>query len=215
MTRHAPALVQIEGHESSWTIQRGNLRCNVVGLKDGGTCLYSPVEKTSKVVGEAAPIRFLLAPNHYHNKALGEHFNAFPDARLVCTDKARPRLEKITGTTFGSLTELADALPDHVTILEPDGLKTGEVWFRLQGDDGVTWIVTDAFCGVSEKKAPETTLGFLKTFPKYGLADKKVFSAWVQKQLKAETPNMIVPCHGGIVRGTDLKIDILALLEQL
>ncbi|WP_298963588.1 hypothetical protein [uncultured Roseibium sp.] len=215
MSKPAATLVRIEGHESLWTVQRGNLRCNVVGLEGGGTCLYSPVEKTSGVAAEAAPIRFLLAPNHYHNKAVPEHIGAYPHAKPVCSENARPRLEKITGTPFGSLSALAEALPDHITLLEPDGLKTGEVWLRVKGDGGVAWVVTDAFCGVSDKNTPEPALGFLKTFPKYGLADKEMFSAWVQECLEHETPNMIIPCHGGIARGTDLKADILGLLETL
>jgi len=196
-------------------IRKGNLRCTVYALPGGGAVLYSPVAKTSGIAAAAAPIRFLLAPNHYHNMGLKEHEAAFPQAACVCSDAAKPRLEKVTGLGFSGLTDLAAALPEHASLVEPAGLKTGEVWLCLRSGKEVVWIVTDAFCGVDAKGDAGPKIGFLKPFPTYGLRDKAVFSAWVRSRLEQETPTLIVPCHGKIVRGPDLQRDIHEQLETL
>ncbi|WP_422378651.1 hypothetical protein [Roseibium sp.] len=213
--KQAAGLEPVEGADGLWSIRKGNLRCVAIALPYGGTALYSPVRKSSGTASALAPVRFLLAPNHYHNMGLSEHVAAFSEADCVCSQGARPRLEKVTGLAFSDLDRLAEALPGHASLLEPDGLKTGEVWMCLRTEDAVIWIVTDAFCGVQEKSDTKPKVGFLKPFPTYGLRDKTVFSAWVQNRLDLETPTVIVPCHGGIVRGKDLKQDICALLETL
>lgn len=213
--KQAAGLEPIADIDGLWSIRKGNLRCVAISLPDGGAALYSPVRKTSGTAFAVAPVRYLLAPNHYHNLGLGEHVEAFPEADRVCSNGARPRLEKVTGLAFAGLEGLAEALPAHANLLEPEGLKTGEVWVCLRAQDEIIWIVTDAFCGVQEKSDAEPKVGFLKPFPTYGLRDKAVFSAWVQNRLDLETPTMIVPCHGEIVQGKDLKQDIGALLETL
>lgn len=215
MTGHHPLPEIVAGIEELRTVRRGNLRATVVALRDGSVCLYSPVEKTSGALGDGNPIRFLLAPNHYHNKGISEHVETFGDADLVCSEAARPRLEKLTGQEFGSLSTLAEALPPTVELVEPEGLKTGEVWMIVRSKSDVVWIVTDAFCGTMEKDEATAQVGFLKTFPKYGLKDKVRFSDWVSARLEKETPTMIIPCHGEIVRGTDMRNQIPTLLETL
>jgi len=208
-------LEPVDGVEGLWSIRKGNLRCSVAALPDGGTCLYSPVGKTSETASEAAPIRFLLAPNHYHNKAMTEHEAAFPQASCVCSETAKPRLEKVTGIRFSGLADLADALPKDACLLEPKGLKTGEVWLCLRSGDQIAWVVTDAFCGVRQQDDTAPKAGFLKPFPTYGLRDKTIFSQWVRDRLELEPPTLIVPCHGEIVRDGRLGRDLCALLETL
>ena len=214
MSKASEPLRQLEGFESLWTIQRGNLRCNAVRLTTGGVCLYSPVEKLSPEFKQLAPVRFLLAPNHYHNKAIAEYAEAFPDARLISGAAERPRLEKITSRKFEGLAELRRGLPEHVSLVEPEGLKTGEIWLKVAGSAGVAWIVTDAFCGLAATKNEEATLGLLKTFPRYGIQNADKFSTWVRNRLETEVPTLILPCHGKAVTGRDLKTDVSTLLEQ-
>ena len=213
--KQAAGLEPIADIDGLRSIRKGNLRCVAIALPDGGTALYSPVSKTSGTASAVAPVRFLLAPNHYHNMGLSEHVDAYPEADCVCSRGAKPRLENVTGLAFADLAALAKALPDHANLIEPEGLKTGEVWVCLKVQDEVVWFVTDAFCGVQEKSDAEPTVGFLKPFPTYGLRDKAAFTAWVRNRLDLEEPTVIVPCHGEIIRGKDLKRDICALLETL
>lgn len=215
MTRSRPTVEVVEGFERLKTVRRGNLRCVSIDLKSGGTCLYSPVEKCSGAFVDETPVQFLLAPNHYHNKAIGEFSAAFADAELVCSEFAKPRLEKIASKEFSGLFVLADQLPDGATLVEPEGLKTGEVWLCVRSGDRLAWIVTDAFCGFEASGGDQATVGFLKTFPKYGVQDPVVFAAWVRKRLEVETPDLILPSHGEPVRGAALKQDILDLLNSL
>ncbi|WP_051644787.1 hypothetical protein [Labrenzia sp. DG1229] len=215
MTRKGPTLESVAGIDGLWTICRGNLRATVARLSDGGVCLYSPVERTSDLLGDIEPVRFLFAPNHYHNKAISEHVEAFGNADLVCSDAARPRLENVTGCQFASLSALSDVLPQTVTLVEPEGLKTGEVWMVVRCGNEVVWVVTDAFCGIKEKGEDSAQIGFLKTFPKYGLKDKERFSNWVRNRLGEEVPSVVVPCHGEIVRGPEIRDGIMALLDGL
>lgn len=215
MTKKTPIPEHVAGVPGLRTIRRGNLRCVIADLKAGGVCLYSPVEKTSAAFPETDDVRYLFAPNHYHNKGIAEHVDAFRDAKLVSSEAARPRLEKVTGCRFGDLSGLRQALPDCVSLAEPEGLKTGEVWMIVRTASEIVWVVTDAFCGLQETGEGRARAGFLKTFPAYGLQDKQRFSRWVRQQLAEEVPTMIVPCHGEIVRGAGLGDDIRALLETL
>lgn len=215
MTKKTPTPEDVAGVPRLRTIRRGNLRCTIVDLPKGGVCLYSPVEKTIAALSETLDVRYLFAPNHYHNKGIAEHVDAFRDAKLVGSDAARPRLEKVTGHGFGDLSQLRDALPDNISLVEPEGLKTGEVWMVIRAEDELVWVVTDAFCGVLEKGDVRARAGFLKTFPTYGLQDKQRFSNWVQQQLAESEPTMILPCHGEIVRGSELTREITALVGAL
>lgn len=215
MTKTPPIPEQDDGVPGLSTLRRGTLRCMITDLKDGGVCLYSPVEKTSAALLETYDVRILLAPNHYHNKGIAEHVAAFKAADLIASDAARPRLEKVTGCRFGDLADLRQALPERVSLVEPEGLKTGEVWIIVRAEDELVWVVTDAFCGLQDKGDERARAGFLKTFPTYGLEDKKRFSNWVRQRLSEEAPTMIVPCHGEIVRGAALDTEITALLETL
>jgi hypothetical protein len=215
MTGSRLCLEAVEGFEGLWTARRGNLSCIAVRLKSGDLCLYSPVEKLSAEFVGKNPVRFLLAPNHYHNKAIGEYSAAFDDAQLICSDAANPRLEKITSRKFSGFAALSGELPACVSLIEPEGLKTGEVWLRVQSGTRVAWIVTDAFCGLKKTDDEQPKIGFLKTFPKYGVRNSDLFSSWVRNRLELEAPDLILPCHGEQVRGSALKPDILSLLSEL
>ncbi len=215
MTKVTPIPEDIAGVPGLGTIRRGNLRCVIAPLKDSGVCLYSPVEKTSAAFLKTHDVRYLFAPNHYHNKGIAEHVTAFPDAKLVSSQAARPRLEKITGHGFGDLSQLRQVLPDSVSLVEPEGLKTGEVWMLVRVECELVWVVTDAFCGLQEKGDARARTGFLKTFPTYGLQDKKRFSDWMHGWLEEDVPTVIVPCHGEIVRGAEIAGEIRALLAGL
>ncbi|WP_420334530.1 hypothetical protein [Roseibium sp.] len=215
MTNKTPIPEGVAGVPGLGTIRRGNLRCVIADLKAGGVCLYSPVEKASTAFLETHEVRYLFAPNHYHNKGIAEHTTAFQNAQLVSSDTARPRLEKVTGCRFGDLSGLRQVLPDCVSLMEPEGLKTGEVWMIVRAGAELVWVVTDTFCGLLEKDNARARPGFLKTFPTYGLKDKQRFSDWVRQRLAEEVPTMIVPCHGEIVRSAALDSEIDALLETL
>lgn len=201
-----------------WSAQKGELRCTALRLRDGSLCLYSPVlglgDSARKSLASLGEVSFLLAPNHYHHKGLAEYADAFPDAELVCPDRARPRLEKQTRLAFKGLSALAARLADDCELVEPDGLKTGEVWFALKTGEDRVWVVCDAFKGLSgQPGGVGTQIGLLGTFPAFGIQDKITYSAWVEAQLGNGPPTSVLPCHGAIVQGGELASDIRSLLR--
>ena len=206
----------LAGLDDIFAAEKGGLRCVAVRLKSGGLCLFSPVHGLGsdavKSLADFGDVEFLLAPNHYHNNGLAQYNRAFPDACLCASDAARPRLEKVTGLNFETLAAFQAALPANTTLIEPEGLKTGEVWLRVLGSNCVAWIVVDAFCGPKGKNftvAGEPAM--LGTFPRFGVRDKQGYFEWLEKQIREDKPTMIIPCHGTVVSNLNLarKLEIL------
>lgn len=208
----------VTGHDGVWCAQTRSLRCTALRLRDGSICLYSPVAGLKPATRDSltalGPVTFLLAPNHYHNKGLAEYAAAFPDAALVCSGRAQPRLEQQTGLSFDSVQTLERMLPDDCEILTPEGLKNGEVWLAMRSERALAWILCDAFTGsAGNADGIATQIEQLRTFPRYGIADEPAYSAWVQAALSRQAPGLIIPCHGSIVRSDTLAQDITSLLR--
>ena len=202
-----------------WSAENGSLRCTAVRLRTGGLCLYSPVPG---LLGEALDslnalgcVEFLLAPNHYHHKGINEYAERFPEAKLACSNRARPRLEKQTGQTFSSITDLASDLADCSRILEPEGLKTGEVWIEIDTGSERLWVVTDAFRGPKESRGygdrPRRTAGYIPEI-RYRQPGP-VSRVGLYPDRSCAPPTMIVPCHGSITTSPSIGAEALALIE--
>lgn len=217
MSKDLSAFVPAPNHSKVWSAQKGTLRCTALRLRDGSLCLYSPVlglgEKAKASLAALGDVTYLLAPNHYHHKGLKEYTEAFPKAKIVCSGGAQARLEQQTGLSFEGLEQLEALLPEACGFAEPDGLKTGEVWLVVKTKQERLWIVCDSF------KGPKGTVGhvgqtveMLATFPTYGIKDKDVYAAWLARRSSEDKPTTILPCHGSIVRSTQLAKDVVSLL---
>ncbi len=212
--------VQHNDHKRIYVAHKGNLRCYVIRLKDDRLCLFSPVLGLNATAIESleaiGKVAFVLAPNYYHNKALAECQAAFPRAQLCASKAAIPRLKKITGLRFSDPAKLRLALPRGCTLIEPEGLKTGELWLRIKQGTAVTWMVVDAISG---PKMTPTRLGgaqpsLLGTFPNFGVGDKALYAKWFSQQLAKDMPERILPCHGGIISSVDLPKKLAALMKK-
>ncbi|PJI92414.1 hypothetical protein BC777_1263 [Yoonia maricola] len=203
-----PAFEQIAGLDGVYSTSNGKLRCVAIRLNSGGLCLYSPVlglgQTARNSLDHLGSVEVLPAPNQYHNKGLAQYHAAFPQAALVAPADVCARLKKVTGLTFDPLQTVGLELPEPARLVFPEGLKTGEVWIAV----GAALIVVDAFAGAG---APE----LLKTFPRYGVGNASVYTTWVQRFLTQQSPNMLVPCHGSIVRDDALSDQLVALLRQI
>lgn len=221
MTQQLSEFAQTEGLPNVWCARRGSLRCTAIKLKRGGLVLFSPVLGLTADVREQlqalGPVRFLLAPNHYHNKALNEYSQAFPDAAIVAPPAAHDRLVRVTGLRFDDLTELKRTLPQSTKILTTVGLKTGEIWLRIKTQADIAWIVVDAFCTrvAITKPSDASAPALLGTFPKMGVADKQIYGDWVRKQIALDQPSIVIPCHGLVMRAAALPLRLEALIEKL
>ncbi|MEM9012633.1 MAG: hypothetical protein AAGE18_15500 [Pseudomonadota bacterium] len=220
MSKDLSAFQPLDGFEGVFTAQKGTLRCSALWLRSGGLCLYSPVlglgDAAQASLRDLGEVTHLLAPNHYHHKGLGEYHAAFPTAQLCSTGAAAPRLAKQTGLSFTPLEEASLPLPDAARFVEPEGLKTGEVWLQIEAADQRLWIVTDAFRGAkgpvgAAVERPE----LLGTFPSFGIADRRVYRDWLAGMVAEAPPSAILPCHGAMIAGANLAADAMALIDDL
>lgn len=211
----------LDGFDGIYVAERAGLRCTAIVLKDGSLCLFSPVTGLNDLVfaglQEIGDVAYLLAPNHYHNAALAEYDAAFPNAAPCAPKGAVKRLGKITGLSFQYLSRLAKLLPDGTDFVEPPGLKTGEVWLRRRGDGPTLWMVVDAFKGpkAASRGSWSDTPELLKTFPKFGVGDREAYCRWLRIQIAHDQPQVLAPCHGGLVRAPDLPAKLEALIDAL
>ncbi len=208
------------GMENIYVFHTGKLRGMAIRLKDGDLCFYSPLKGMhEKQVGQLRSlgrVSYLLAPNHYHSRGLGECHRLFPDARLVCPPDARQRLSKLTGLAFENLDDLCQALPQNMQLLSPPGLKTGEVWLDIVSSDQRIWLVTDAFSASPlDSTAADALPCLLKTFPNYAVADMRVYATWVRQQILRQAPTMLISCHGPPAVGVKLGPAMLKLLDDV
>ena len=216
----ASVLGAVEEIPGVYVARKGALRCSAFVLKNGGVCLFSPVDGLADAIKQElkdiGPLDSVLAPNHYHNKALVEFRKAFPKAKFCASDDARARIEKVTGVKMTAMDDVVAQFPKHLTVQEPGGLKTGEIWIRSALKKRVSWFVVDAFSGekMTAKKDRGGAVSLLKTFPTYGIQDKDVYTEWLKRQLAKDRPTLLVPCHGTIIANENLTADMTKLMAQ-
>ena len=104
-----------------------------------------------------------------------------------------------------------------MTLIEPQGLKTGEVWIRFAVGNNIGWFVIDAFCGSKMTTTNQVCSSpeLLKTFPSYGIANQKTYEAWLLEQIECDKPVLIIPCHGSIIRDSQLATKLEALITRM
>ncbi len=220
MSKELSAFKHFSAFDGVYTAQKGTSRCVAFRLKSAQLCLYSPVQGLGTAALESlsalGEVTHLLAPNHYHHKGLKEYLEAFPQATICCSQAAKPRIQKQTGLSLTSLEEANLSLPKTMRLLEPEGLKTGEVWAELQVANKTLWVVSDAFRG------PKTANGaiadhpeLLGTFPSFGIAQKALYFEWLSHQAAEASPTAIIPCHGSIISSATLGPDALKLVSDL
>lgn len=204
------AFEPIAGMDGFWVASNGKLNCVAIRLGTGGLCLYSPAAglgaETLDSLAKLGSVEVLLAPNHYHNKALVEYQAAFSQAQLLATAEGAPRLTNVTGLAFDLLEDVGLALPDGAAFVMPKGLKTGEVWIATQ----TGLIVVDAFAGPAK---PGGDPALLKTFPRYGVGYPHHYKTWAKAFVAQKAPTRLVPCHGQMVTDKALPEKLIALIE--
>ena len=210
----------VVGSATLYTATKNSLRCTAIKLRTGGVCLYSPVsglsEEAKDSLIELGDVKYLLAPNTYHNAGLVEYSKAYPKAHLVASESANARLTSKTGLTFKELSSLASALPDGLTLEEPSGLKNGEVWLIESAQIGYIWHVVDAFAGQKHTEGPICDIvKMVKVFPNFGIKDRKVFANEVMRLIETSPPEILLPCHGALIKSPELANQIRNLILEL
>mgnify|MGYP005991797927 CR=1 FL=1 len=141
-----------------------------------------------------------------------EYSKAYPKAHLVASESAHARLSD----TFKGLSSLAKALPDGLTLEEPCGLKNGEVWLIESAQIGYIWHVVDAFSGQKHTEGPICDIvKMIKIFPNFGIKDRKVFANEVMRLIEISLPEILLPCHGALIKTPELANQIRNLILEL
>ncbi|MBX3129069.1 MAG: hypothetical protein KF718_20300 [Polyangiaceae bacterium] len=198
-------------------------------LVGGGSLLVSPVRGT--MTGSAASLEavgapaFALAPNHFHYMGLAETINHYPEVRAIASGVALRRLRSKCPHDLDGLDAVRERLPAGVSLLEPPGLKTGEVWLRFESERGVGWVVSDAFFNVN--RALSGTMGLVlratatapglrigSTFLWLALADRQAYKRWLLARLEADAPRLLIPSHGDVVVDDDLPARLRELARR-
>ena len=182
----------------------------VVRLRGGGLLIHSPTrlgEGVLDAIAALGEVRFLFAPNHFHHLGLPAYRARFPEALVVASDGARPRLEKKGHAPIAGLEALEAELGEGDRLLRPEGLKNGEVFLSLLRGGERQWLVCDAFFhetrGLYGPRqylfralgvAPGFRLG--QTFLWVGIADRRRYRAWLEAALLREQPTRLWVSHG-------------------
>jgi hypothetical protein len=219
------------GLRSFERIVRGgwSLQSFALPLASEGTLIVSP----TKDLGEAAHAtlskigapRVLLASNHFHHLGLPEWRRRYGEATAIASEKASVRLARQQPSVrFRPLESVAASLPFGVSFLEPAGTKNGEAWLRIEGEQGVTWLVGDAFFHVLRPvtgvngmvlRATGTVPGLRIGGTWFWLAveDRRRYGEWVLERLQTDRPTTLVVGHGEPLQGADLSDRLRTLVE--
>ncbi len=198
-------------------------RSSAIRLPSGGYLVLSPgAQLASGFADELGVAELLLAPNSFHHMGVTAWQEAFPAAVVAAAPAAHKRLAKQGRTGLSDLAVVREALPEHVGLLEPPGSRIGEVWLRVQGEDGVIWCVGDSFFNLPRlskrlgvrllqkvlRSAPGLRLSNLMKWG--GLKSRGDFKRWVLEQLDADQPIKIVVLHGDVAED-----DVASRLREL
>lgn len=182
---------------------------HLVGLGQGELLIHSPTwidENTLHHIEHLGTPRVLFAPNHYHHLHLARYRERFPGAVVTASRQAMLRLARKDHLGICPVNDLA--LPPGMKWIEPEGLRTGEVWISLRNAQGATWIVCDAFfnhvgplrIGVESmflrctRAVPGLCLG--DSFKVLAIADKARYRRCLDRLLEEERPTRIIFSHG-------------------
>jgi len=188
------------------------VRCTVVRLSDGGLLLHSPVafsQEAVTAIRELGEVRFLFAPNLFHNKYLGTAHGHFPRAELVGPRGLRQKLERLPIERELGEGDAAPFGPDLRAIFVGGAPTFNEI--LLHDARSGTLIVGDYFFNVHK------TRGFLTRFVLKNVSDaferpamsklwrratrdRTAMKRAALELLELEVQHIVV-CHGEVIQG--------------
>jgi hypothetical protein len=198
------------------------LAMHVIPLEGSDLLVHSPTwidEQTVSQLRAMGTPRILFAPNHFHHLSLARYRELFPEATVVASAGAIPRLRARGHEGLRSTDEVA--LPSGFRWLVPEGTRSGEAWLSIDGEGGPTWVVCDAFFNAPAplrgvegailrlaKTGPGLSIGM--TYTLMCIRDKARYREWVKDALTREKPQSILFSHGD-----PLQTDVAAALRAI
>jgi hypothetical protein len=213
-------------HERDGDVPGFPLRSVAIGLRSGGACVVSPTRDVAPT-SLGRPVELLLASNHFHWLGIPDWMRQLEGSppTVVASDVARGRVAKKIRSEVHDLGVLEAALPAGVTLLVPEGTRSGEVWLEVEGAGERVWVVCDAFFNMpslpggfagwalgATGTGPGLKLGH--TWKYLQLSDRSRYKEWLLGRLEQRPPTVLVVAHGQILRDVALGTRLRAIVEE-
>ena len=207
----------------------GMVRTTVVDLGDGSLLVYSPgvgfSDEQHSMLSTRGEVRWLVAPNHFHNLGVPQWLERHPEATVVAADAARPRLRRVLGgdREVAPAIMVSDALPASVSMIPIPDTRQGELWIGVSAEEGASLIVGDALTNL--ERFPGGLTGLIMRiigrgvrmnpfFSRFMLRNRDGFRDFAADHCASERPTLFVPCHGEVVEDTGVTSSLLAALGR-
>lgn len=98
----------------------------------------------------------------------------------------------------------------------PDGLKQDELWIAVSGPTSRLLMVCDAFA--ADAKPDDTPLLPPKlrgAFATMLIGDRETYKMSATRILETVRPDVLLPCHGGMVCEPDLTAQLVSLVAGI
>ncbi len=215
----------------SWSLAQDrffDLRMIALRLKDQSLLVYSPLplspDQDFRALDSLGKVSHLLAPNHFHNLGIKPFYRRYPQATLWCAPLAAKRLKSQTSLVFSDCANLAPLLPEGVSLVQPAGLKTGEVWIKVDSrDGGRILMVCDSFFNMPPQRrglfgmvlrltggAPGLRVS--KVFGVIAVSQQAVYRQWLKAFVDQWQPQTLVPSHGDLLTDESLGSKLVGLV---
>ena len=171
-------------------------------------------------------VSYILAPTKNRHQGLQAFGSKWAGARFVAQPAAIEHLTAKTGLAFESTNQgLRKVLPDFAQLLGTQGLRTGEIWLRVQTRRGPTWVVGDSIVNLTSLPGGirgvwlrvtghSPGLSFASNLKLKQLDDIGVFRSFVLQRLREDRPRVLVPSVGDVLHTSDLPQRIRALVDD-
>ena len=195
-------------------------------LDDKRWLAFSPgpelLDSALALMGEGAEL-LIVAPASAHTMGVRPWLDGIEGARVFASDTARPRLASKCQCQPEPPDALAELLPTGVRCHEPPDAANGELWIEVESGNQSFWLVCDVFLNL-----PEINGGFIQRMliGLYGLKEglalhrnigkpmvkKGQFVDWARDRFAADRKQVLVPCHGDVLKEENTGPQMLALL---
>lgn len=226
MTTSTPDVVAVAGVPGVWRACKRepsgwSLVTVIVAARDG-LVVYAPTRGLSDALHEKISAlgrpRLLVAPNHFHHLGIPEWHVRYPDAAVVASALALPRLKRRQASVPWQSVDQVD-WPTTLRHVEPTGTSNGELWLR---PDAATWIVGDAFMNIAPPFAGAKGMALrlagvgpglriARTWRPLHLKDRRTYRDWLANELREAPPRRLVPIHGDVLDEDDVPARLSAL----
>ena len=200
----------------------------LVPMANRGLLVHSPTmvsDDTFERIAEHGEPQILFAPNHFHYVHLRRFRERYPQAIVVASESAMPRLADKGNKSIRELSDVEPRLPAGVKWLRLMGAKAGEAWLSVPGEGGPTWLTCDAFMNIERPvsgmmglglRAVSAAPGFTisRTFGWLALSDTRAYSKWFLDMVEHERPRRLLLSHGEAIEGDDLPQRLSALVRK-